>query len=162
MCHSCDYGSLLESSGLGQTPGRLQVLEIIGNSSSPLSVQEISYTLQRALQINRVTLYRILDLLVDHKIVERITAGDRSFRYGLAESPNHPRHPHFFCTACGSMECLNPQSVSLDFTSLDTTFPALIEKVEVRLDGVCKTCLRLQRSKAHKDLTHVAKPGGAP
>jgi Fur family transcriptional regulator, ferric uptake regulator len=162
MCRSCNYGDLLESSGLSPTQGRLQVLEIVGDSSSPLSVQEISYALARALQINRVTLYRILDLLVDRKIVERITAGDRSFRYGLAENPNHPRHPHFFCTHCGSMECLNPQSVSLDFSALHSTFPALIEKVEVRLDGVCKTCLRQQRAKAHRELPNAAKEGRNP
>jgi Fur family ferric uptake transcriptional regulator len=162
MCQSCDYGALMESSGLGLTRGRLQVLEIVGNSSSPLSVQEISYALERALQINRVTLYRILDLLVEHKIVERITAGDRSFRYGLAENPNHPRHPHFFCTHCGSMECLNPHSVSLDFSAFHSTFPALIEKIEVRLDGVCKTCLRQQRTKAHRELTNAAKEARNP
>jgi Fur family ferric uptake transcriptional regulator len=154
MCDACDYTELLDSSGLGHTPGRLQVLEIIGNSSSPLSVPEIAFALERTIPINRVTLYRILDLLVEHKIVDRITAGDRSFRYGLAENPNHPRHPHFYCTHCGSMECLNPKSITLDMDTLKTTFPAVIEKVEVRLDGICKTCLRLQRSSSGREPGH--------
>jgi Fur family transcriptional regulator, ferric uptake regulator len=147
MCNACDYTKLLESSGLAHTPGRLQVLAIIGSSTSPLSVQDIAFAMERAMTLHRVTLYRTLELLVDHKVVDRITAGDRSFRYGLAENPNHPHHPHFYCTHCGSMECLNPKSVTVDVDTLQNSFPALIERVEVRLDGICKTCLRQQRAR---------------
>ena len=150
MCDACNYNQLMESSGLGPTPGRRQVLEIIGSSASPLTAQEIAFALERAMPINRVTLYRILDLLVEHKVVDRITAGDRSYRYGLAESPNHPRHPHFYCTHCGSMECLNPKSITVDVDTIQSVYPALIERVEVRLDGVCKTCLRQQRREANR------------
>jgi Fur family transcriptional regulator, ferric uptake regulator len=152
MCDACNYNQLLESSGLGSTPGRRQVLEIIGSSASPLSAQEIAFALERSMPINRVTLYRILDLLVERKVVDRITAGDRSYRYGLAENPNHPRHPHFYCTHCGSMECLNPKSITVDVNSIRTIYPALIERVEVRLDGVCKTCLRQRRGRANREL----------
>ena len=159
MCQCCDYEMLLESNGLGPTPSRLQVLEIIGNSTSPLSAQEIFSTLERTMQVNRVTLYRTLDLLVEHKLVERITAGDRSFRYGLAENSNHPRHHHFFCTLCGAMECLNPHSISLDLESFHATFPALIEKVELRLDGVCINCLRHHRTRPSHDPVSSSKPG---
>jgi Fur family transcriptional regulator, ferric uptake regulator len=159
MCQRCDYATLLESAGLGFTPSRLQVLEIIGNSTSPLSAQEIFSTLERTMQVNRVTLYRILDLLVEYKLVERITAGDRSFRYGLAENSNHPPHHHFFCTLCGAMECLNPHSISLDLETFHTTFPALIEKVELRLDGICINCLRQQRTRLSRDLPGTSKPG---
>lgn len=157
MCNACDYTKLLESSGLANTPGRLQVLAIIGSSTSPLSVQDIAFAMERAMAIHRVTLYRTLDLLVEHKVVDRITAGDRSFRYGLAENPNHPRHPHFYCTHCGSMECLNPKSVTVDVNTLKNTFPALIERVEVRLDGVCKTCLRQYRAHAGNEPGYGAK-----
>jgi Fur family transcriptional regulator, ferric uptake regulator len=157
MCNACDYAKLLESSGLAHTPGRLQLLAIIGSSSSPLSVQDIAFAMERAMTIHRVTLYRTLDLLVEHKVVDRITAGDRSFRYGLAENPNHPPHPHFYCTHCGSMECLNPKSVTVDVNTLQNTFPALIERVEVRLDGICKTCLRQHRTRTGNEPAYGAK-----
>jgi Fur family ferric uptake transcriptional regulator len=136
---------ILESSGVGYTQNRLKVLEIIGNSSSPLSASEIFMTMKRTHQINRVTLYRILDILVGSEVVERISAGDRSFRYGLAANTNHPRHPHFFCTNCGNMECLNPESLPVDVQSFQETFPALIQKMEIRLDGICKNCLRRRK-----------------
>ncbi len=142
MCHQCDYTNLLEASGLASTPKRLQVLEVIGSNNSPLSAQQIFDTLQRNNNINRVTVYRILDLLVERELVDRINGGGRSFVYGLAPNDNHPAHPHFYCKNCGNLECLNPQSLNVDVQSMQRTFPGLIENVEVRVDGVCKNCLQ--------------------
>ena len=64
MCNQCDYVNLIEHSGLGKTPNRLRVLEIIGNSPHPVSAQEIIAALNQNRDVNRVTVYRILDLLV--------------------------------------------------------------------------------------------------
>jgi Fur family ferric uptake transcriptional regulator len=143
MCHQCDYELLLEDSGLGRTTNRLRVLEIIGEWSHPLSAQEIIEELNRTQEANRVTVYRILELLVDNKLVERISAGDRSFRYGLAPNANHKPHSHFYCVECGEMECLSPEQVNLDTQTLKRSFLGLIERVEVRFDGICEDCRRL-------------------
>jgi Fur family ferric uptake transcriptional regulator len=40
------------------------------------------------------------------------------------------------------MECLNPESLTLDSDAFGKTFPGRIDKVEVRLDGICKNCMR--------------------
>jgi Fur family ferric uptake transcriptional regulator len=133
---------LLKKVDLNYTPHRLHVLEIIGDNSSPLAAQEIFETLRRTQDVNRVTVYRILELLVERKLVDRISTGHRAFHYGLAPNAHHSRHAHFHCTECGSIECLNPEGLHLDMESLERTFPGLIEKAEVRLDGLCKNCLR--------------------
>ena len=140
MCDKCDYSGLLEKSGLGHTSNRLRVLEIIGNSRHPLSAQEVIEKLNNGREINRVTVYRILDILVEKKLVERISAGDRSFRYGLAPNANHQPHAHFYCSECGEMECLGPEDIYLDTEPLGRSFPGSIERVEVRFDGVCEDC----------------------
>jgi len=142
MCDQCDYAWLLENSGLGQTAHRLSVLEIIGNGAHPLSAQEILETLKQTQEVNRVTVYRILDLLLEKKLIERISAGDRSFRYGLAPNVNHQPHSHFYCIECGEMECLSPEHISLDTAGLERSFLGLIERVEVRFDGICQGCRR--------------------
>lgn len=143
MCHRCDYQGLLEYSGLGHTANRLRVLEIIGNRSHPLSAQEIIEELNKETQeVNRVTVYRILELLVEKRLVERISAGDRSFRYGLAPNANHQPHSHFYCLECGEMECLSPDQINLDTKPLTRSFLGLIERVEVRFDGICQDCRR--------------------
>jgi Fur family ferric uptake transcriptional regulator len=141
MCHRCDYTRLLEAAGLKKTPNRLSVLEVIGNNSSPLNVQEVFDTLNRKMNINRVTVYRIIDLLVKSGILERLSGGGRSFYYGLAPNEHHRPHPHFYCRYCGNMECLNPASLSVDTRPLERTYAGVIQNVEIRVDGVCENCL---------------------
>ena len=141
MCHHCNYPRLLEQAGLTATDNRLMVLEVIGANTSPLNVREIFDTLNRRSNINRVTIYRILDLLVENGIVDRLSGGGRSFYYGLAPNEHHHPHPHFYCKSCGNMECLNPESLPLDMAPLKRTYPGSVENVEVRVDGVCKNCL---------------------
>ena len=140
MCDQCDYLNLLEDSGLGHTPNRLRVLEIIGDSRHPLSALEVVEKLNQVQSVNRVTVYRILDLLVEKQLVERISSGDRSFRYGLAPNDNHLPHSHFYCKTCGIMECLDPGSARLNLNSMEREFLGLIERIEVRFDGVCEAC----------------------
>lgn len=142
MCHRCNYDELLKAAGLEPTANRLRVLEVIGNNSYPLSAADIYQTLERRHTINRVTVYRILDLLVARGLVDRLSTGGRSFYYGLAPNAHHHPHPHFYCLRCGQMDCLNPESLSVDARSLWQTFPGRIDKVEIRVDGVCKNCMR--------------------
>ena len=142
MCHQCNYNELLTSADLEPTANRLRVLEIVGNNSFPLSAGDIFKTLERSSSINRVTVYRILDLLVEHGVVERISSGSRAFYYGLAPNECHQPHPHFYCKRCGKMDCLSPESLSIETEPLWRTFPGQIDKVEVRVDGVCKDCLK--------------------
>ena len=147
MCYQCDYALLLENSGLSSTPNRLKVLEVIGNNNYPLNPREIIDLLSRTTNINRVMVYRILDLLVEKKLIDPINSGGRSFHYGLAPNEHHQPHPHFYCRKCGSMECLNPESLHLDINPLNRTFPGLIDNVQVCLDGICKNCLKNEEIK---------------
>ena len=140
MCHLCNYDQLLSEADLESTDNRVRVLEIVGNSSYPLSASDIYNILQRRYPINRVTVYRILDLLVEHRLIERISTGGRAFYYDLAPNDYHRSHPHFYCKTCGQMDCLNPDSLIVDTDHLWKTYPGRIEKVEVRIDGICKNC----------------------
>ena len=142
MCHQCNYPEMLTSAELEATPNRLDVLEIVGNNRYPLSADDIFNTLERSSSINRVTVYRILDLLVDHGIVERLSTGGRAAYYGLAPNDIHAPHPHFYCKSCGQMDCLSPEVLNVDTDPLWKTFPGQIDKVEVRVDGICKNCVK--------------------
>jgi len=140
---------MLQQAGLQPTPNRLKVLEIIGSNNKPLSAQEIFETISRNDTINRVTVYRILDLLVEKSLAERISTGGRSFNYGMAANDHHSPHPHFYCTSCGDMECLKPESLTVDSNPLLQMFHGRIDSVEVRVDGICGNCLRTDSTSAH-------------
>ncbi|WDP91102.1 MAG: transcriptional repressor [Desulfobacter sp.] len=142
MCIHCDYKDLMKQAGLSPTQNRLKVMEIIGNNSFPLSATEIHDTMDRQGPVNRVTVYRILDLLVEKGLVDRIATGGRAAYYGLAPNDIHQSHAHFYCTQCGRMDCLSPESLSVEFSRFAQNFPGRIDKLEMRLDGICSNCLK--------------------
>jgi len=142
MCHQCNYKEMLDSVKLEVTDNRIRVLEAVGNNSYPLAADEILKIVERSSSINKVTVYRILDLLVEKGVVDRISTGGRAFYYGIAPNQNHRAHAHFYCTECGQMECLTPESVHVDTEPLLKRFPGRIDRVETRIDGICKNCLR--------------------
>lgn len=125
---------------LEATANRMGVLELVGNNAYPLSADDLYTILKRSRSINRVTVYRILDLLVKHGVVERISTGGRAFYYDLAPNDYHQPHPHFYCRSCGRMDCLDPRSLAVDTDTLRKIYPGRIEKVEIRIDGLCTSC----------------------
>ncbi len=142
MCQRCNYAELLEDRGLEPIVNRVRVLEVIGGNAAPLSARDIFATVSRTSNINRVTVYRILDLLVEKRLVERLSSGGRSQLYGMAPNPNHPAHPHFHCRSCGSLQCLQPGSLTVDLSGVERSFAGEVLAVEVRVEGVCRSCLK--------------------
>ncbi|MBW2170489.1 MAG: transcriptional repressor [Deltaproteobacteria bacterium] len=142
MCKHCDYTQMLEVRGVDPTPLREEVLRSVGEEQRPLSAAEIMAAVQDRMSINKVTLYRILDLLVDKGLVKRLSAGDRAFRYGMGETRHHPDHPHFVCSACGIMECLGPHLLPSNVKELQSKGDRVIKNVELRFEGICESCLQ--------------------
>jgi Fur family ferric uptake transcriptional regulator len=144
MCHQCNYNELLSAADLKATPNRVRILEVVGNNRFPLSANDIYKIMERSGTIDRVTVYRILDLLVEKNVVERISTGGRAFYYGLAPNEYHEPHAHFYCKHCGQMDCLSPESIAVDTQPLWKTYPGRIDKVEIRIDGICMKCEKHQ------------------
>ena len=142
MCDQCDYGQMLADVGLDGTPNRMHVLEVVGGNNYPLTAAEIYSTIIRSHSVNRVTIYRILDLLVEKDILELISGAGRAAHYGLAPNENHEPHPHFYCTSCGLLDCLSPDSLSVDYEQLLRTFPGQVNRLDVRVEGICRNCLK--------------------
>jgi Fur family ferric uptake transcriptional regulator len=140
MCRRCNYPKILSQHGVEATPLREAVFRSIGEESKPLTAIEIMETVQRHMTLNKVTVYRILDILVKKGLIKRLSAGDRTFRYGMGASAHHPDHAHFVCIRCGEMECLAPEVVPLDFCKFQQKDRRHIEQVDVRFDGICENC----------------------
>jgi len=141
MCERCNYAEMLQARGLDPTPLREAVFRCVGDGSRPLVAAEIMTRIQSRMSINKVTLYRILELLVDRGLVRRLSAGDRAWRYGMGASFHHPDHPHFVCSRCGLMECLEPDLLPLDLKTSHGQRKRLVTHVDVRFEGTCEKCL---------------------
>jgi Fur family transcriptional regulator, ferric uptake regulator len=121
-----------------QTPARLAVLEILLDSATALSHHEIENAIERrSLDVDRVTLYRVLDWLVERHLAHRIAAEDRVWRFNAVDRVHAADHAHFHCTRCGQIFCLNGGQSVNTFAVPDGYRP---ERAEITIHGRCPGC----------------------
>lgn len=123
--------------GARATPVRVAVLRILGSSERALSHHDLEMALADS-NIDRVTLYRVLDWLVKSRLAHRVTDAQRIFRFSLADTyaPQHDKHAHFQCIACGKVFCLD--TVRIKPPPLPKGY--LSSSVELYVTGLCAGC----------------------
>ena len=115
------------------------VINEFDSSESALSTLKLVERLQA--QMNKSTVYRILERLVDDGILHNFTGKDGLSWYALNHKP--PRipqdslkhtHPHFQCRECGKTECL-PMTIPVPEVTDHS-----VESVSLLLVGRCSKC----------------------
>jgi Fur family ferric uptake transcriptional regulator len=128
---------LLNAAKLKKTLPRRMVLEVLLNTATPQTADEIISAIGKA-GPNRVTVYRILESIVEAGIVHKAFVAEGSQHFEMADKcTEHQCHPHFVCTHCGKTSCLHDVSVSMA-TSAPAGF--VIQRQQVRLQGLCPQC----------------------
>lgn len=128
----------LMSHGIKPTRNRVCVAKYLYDQEQPVTAPDMLDAIQKQVSLNKVTLYRILDLFEAQGLVLKHRADDRTFRYCLKES-EQAAHCHFLCTECGAMSCVSPETVGIDPGLIKST-QYQISNVEIRIDGRCDTC----------------------
>ncbi|MDR0379680.1 MAG: transcriptional repressor [Candidatus Accumulibacter sp.] len=121
--------------GARVTPARIRVLRLLREAPAPLSHAEIEARLGGEAP-DRVTLYRVLDWLVDSGFAHKNADAGRVFRFSAASLGEHAAHVHFRCERCGGVYCLEASP---------PVAPALppgfsLTRVDFDLRGTCARC----------------------
>ncbi len=119
------------------TPARVAVLDVLLAAPSALTHPEIELALRETgHEIDRVTLYRVLDWLVERGHAHRIEGHDRVWRFN-AVAPERRQHAHFKCERCGKVFCLEDVRPALTVTLPDGF---RLERADLTLYGACPDC----------------------
>lgn len=129
----------LQNAGISKTSQRLAVLDILLKAQTPLCANTIRQMLKIKASIDKVTIYRILSLFKQRKIVREIASsgGVNFFEMVTAENPIHP---HFSCQNCGTFTCLAPIPLTQAQESVLSENDYSIEHVEINISGICSNC----------------------
>ncbi len=138
----------LERAGLRRTLATRAVLGLfLANPQGTLShAQALASLTARGLDINRVTLYRLLDRLAACGVLQRHANDDaRTWRYGLADT-DEGLAPRFECDACHRQFRLVEGSAPTQAVASDLlrTLAGLGHqglRVDVAIHGTCASCL---------------------
>lgn len=128
--------SLLTQKGLRRTQERTLVLRELERLKSPVTIEEL-YALVQA-DVNKVTLYRMMEQFAEADLVERVSHPDGIKRYEYQVDHHH----HITCTRCASRGTVHISETGLIAHALKSapTFSTITSHT-VEFYGVCKRCV---------------------
>ena len=130
---------LLRNAGARVTRPRLNVLRVLLEAPRALTHHEIAQRVRHAHRVDRVTIYRVLDWLVDNRLAHRIASDDRVWRFSAEiEGADTDDHVHFKCGRCGDVTCLDEARPLWRRLALPRGYRS--QHVEIMVRGVCADC----------------------
>ena len=133
-----DAIEILKRNKLKHTKQRVRVLEDISANATAISQPMLEKKLGK--EIDRVTLYRILNTYVNKGILHRIVDLNGTANYAICSSAcsaeqHHDEHVHFNCTNCYKVYCLATKVPEISVTE---GFKA--NSISLIAYGICKEC----------------------
>lgn len=118
------------------TIAKTEIQELIVSSSVALSHAEIKKSLEGL--CDRVTIYRVLERLLDEGIIHKIVNVDGVLKYAGCHScvgKHIHNHIHFSCQKCKSVTCLEDVEPSYNLPDNYKVF-----EMNFTLSGLCPLC----------------------
>jgi Fe2+/Zn2+ uptake regulation proteins len=127
---------LLRLNGLKNTPYRNHILNELIKHNNALTEGEIKGAFSES--FDRVTFYRSTKALEEKGLIHRIVLNDTTVKYAFNSEAITPKsHPHFHCTECDNVTCIDS-----DIISKTSTLPSgyEVQSAQVLIEGVCPGC----------------------
>lgn len=135
---------LLKKRGLKVTGQRLQVLSIIAaHPEEHLTAEEIYEQAKSDRQeIGLATIYRTVQVLLDLRVINKVSFDDGLTRYELnsGENASGHRHHHAICSGCGKVYSLETDLLDLLEQQVMKNIGFEVTDHEVKLYGLCAEC----------------------
>lgn len=130
--------NILKEHDLKHTKQRVRVLEEIALDSTAISQPDLEKKLGK--EIDRVTLYRILNAYQEKGILHKIMDMNGTANYAVctsscSEDHHHDEHVHFNCTSCNKIYCLEVEAPRI---KMPKGFTA--KTVSSIAYGICEKC----------------------
>jgi Fur family transcriptional regulator, ferric uptake regulator len=139
---------MLRTTKLYCTEARVAILKVLMQAPCPLRQNQIAED-PTSKTLNKVTIYRTLESLVQVGLVHRAFMHKRAWHFELAHHCSKTQcHPHFTCLNCGQTHCLTgilipmAKSPYKGFT---------ISRQQVRLEGICPACHEMAKDQAQTE-----------
>ena len=125
---------LLKKANLRQTLPRLAVLSALIEADVPITQQQIAESLSDSAP-DKVTIYRVLECLIEKGIVHKAFMKERTAFFELGHNCSKTQcHPHFTCTSCKKTVCMKNAKMPLAEIN-EQGFK--IKHQTVELEGLC-------------------------
>jgi Fur family transcriptional regulator, ferric uptake regulator len=136
--------SVLQRAGHHRGAARDRLIDLLSGQDCALSALEIEDALRGARRterpVGRASIYRVLELLHAHDLVNRVDVGDGIARYETADPAGVHHHHHLLCDQCGRLVPFHDAGLERSIDQLSSRLGFRTTDHEVTLRGDCPDC----------------------
>jgi Fur family ferric uptake transcriptional regulator len=130
----------LREAGFRAGGARSAVIGLLAGQDCCASAHEIHEQLRgQSRSVGIASVYRVLDVLVELRLVQRVDVGDGIARFEPA-LPDGDHHHHVVCDDCGKVEPFSDSSLETAIARASERLGYSVDAHEVVLRGECGDC----------------------
>jgi Fur family transcriptional regulator, ferric uptake regulator len=135
-----DHLDLLVSKGYKITKPRGLILNALYNNTEKLVSAEDIFGQLKKEKVDKVTIYRVLELLESLGVVSQVSSKDGIKRYELADEHHHCHHA--ICEGCGVTEHIEDEEIEKALEVLAKKFKKVkfVKEHNLEFFGKCTSC----------------------
>lgn len=123
------------------TTARKAILDILTHSHEPKTVKDLIAKLSyQAIEVDRTTVFRIMNAFTDRGIVRKLEFTEGNFRYELLSLPHHY---HIVCTRCATIQDVQGCDVNAIEKETARKYKFVITHHRLDFFGLCEKCASL-------------------
>ena len=132
--------SELRAGGYRRGAARVRVIDFLDRQGCCVAAQEIHQELRSSGEaVGLATVYRVLDVLADKRLVQRLDLGDGITRFeAIRHSEEH--HHHIVCDDCGKIEPFADQRLERALKDVEAHSGYEVAGHDIVLRGACASC----------------------
>jgi Fur family ferric uptake transcriptional regulator len=131
----------LRASGHRAGGARARLIDYLGAQTCCRAAQEIHGVLnERGEGVGLATVYRALDTLAEHGLVQRVDIGDGIARYEPVRHGHAEHHHHLVCGECGKVEPFADPGLEQAIEAVEERSGYSVATHDVVLRGACADC----------------------
>jgi Fur family ferric uptake transcriptional regulator len=135
---------MLGRAGHHRGAARDRLIDLLAGQDCALSALEIEDALRRGRRaqrpVGRASIYRVLELLHSHDLVNRLDLGDGVARYEPTDPAGEHHHHHLVCDECGKLVAFRDPGLEQSIDRLSSRLGFATTDHEVTLRGSCPDC----------------------
>ena len=137
------FDELIREYGFRVTPQRLVIMRSIWDNGEHAEIEEVLADVSKHdPNINKATVYRTLDLFIQHGLVIASKLGERTVYEIVSDHPHH----HLICRRCGWDQKLDQDVIRNLVNDVDQEYHFLVEPGHMVFVGLCAHCRTLEKS----------------
>ncbi len=130
----------LAQAGYRRGGARNAVVELLDHQDCALTAQQIDDLLRaQGRSVGRASVYRILEMLTELRLVQRIDVGQGVARYER-QLPDGDHHHHLVCDSCGQIEPFEDPALEQAIERISRRLSFAVDDHDVVLHGSCNGC----------------------